>query len=306
VKDSFENISLQFSDDGLVAMNISLAVIMFAVALSMNYGDFAELKKHPKSILSGLISQWLILPLITLLLIYLIQPHPLLGLGMILVSVCPGGNVSNFFSMMAGGNVALSVVLTSFSSLFATILTPLGYVFWISLSPYGEQSAEFQLSFSELAGTLVLILLFPLVLGWMVKTYLPKLAEKLAKPAKFIGVAILALFIGVAIWNNRFAFAEHLDKVFLIVLGHNALALGSAWIWARLAGNPMKESITITLETGIQNSGLALIIIFGFFNGNGGMALMAAWWGVWHLIAGFSLSQYFSYRNKKSAVTTVV
>lgn len=285
-------------------MNISLAVIMLAVALSMNYGDFIELKRHPKSIISGLISQWLILPLVTLLLIYIIDPHPLLGLGMILVAVCPGGNVSNFFSMMAGGNIALSVVLTSFTSLFAAILTPFGYAFWIGLSPFSEKSSEFNLSFTELSSTLLLILVLPLLLGFAIKTYKPKIAALLAKPAKYVGIAILALFIGIAIWNNRTAFVDHLDKVFVLVLAHNTLAILSAYAWAKFTGNQMKEAITITIETGIQNSGLALVIIFGFFEGNGGMALIAAWWGVWHLVAGFIISQYFSYKSRNETLKT--
>jgi BASS family bile acid:Na+ symporter len=217
---------------------------------------------------------------------------------MILVSVCPGGNVSNFFTMLANGNVGLSVVLTSFSSFFAAFLTTLGFALWSSLSPAAEYSRSFSLSFTELALTLLLILVLPLILGILLRLKFERIAGVLRAPMKFLGIAVLAGFIGVALWNNRSAFMEHLDKVFLLVLMHNALVLLAAYLWAKIMRNQLKEATTIMIETGIQNSGLGLVIIFGFFDGNGAMAMIAAWWGVWHLIAGSVVSSIFHYRNK--------
>lgn len=300
--ENLEDIQLNFSDGGLLVMNISLFFIMFAVALGMNLNDLRDLRTQGKAILSGLLSQWLILPLITLLLIYLLEPHPLFALGMILVSVCPGGNVSNFFTMLANGNVGLSVVLTSFSSFFAAFLTPLGFALWSSLSPAAEYSRSFSLSFTELAITLLLILVLPLILGIMMRLKFERLAAILRVPMKFIGIVVLAGFIGVALWNNRLAFTEHLDKVFLLVLVHNAIVLSGAFFWAKIMRNRLKETTTIMIETGIQNSGLGLVIIFGFFNGNGAMAMIAAWWGVWHLIAGSVVSSILHYQNKSRKI----
>lgn len=296
-------IELHFSKGGLLVMNISLALIMFAVALGMDFNDLKNIKTNSRGVWSGLFSQWILLPLITIALIYLIKPHPLFALGMIMVAVCPGGNVSNFFTMIAKGNVGLSVVLTSFSSLFAAFLTPLGFVFWSNLSGLSSEAKAFSLSFLDLAGTLLLILVFPLVFGAMLRKFQPKLARLLTFPSKILGGFILFAFIGVALWNNREAFVDHLDKVFLLVLIHNALVLLSSYLWSGVSGNSFRSRITITIETGIQNSGLALIIIFTFFDGNGGMAMVAAWWGVWHLVAGSLTSFLFSRRSARNPVT---
>lgn len=292
--EELSEVRLDFSDEGLFMMNLALALVMFAVALGMKFSDFGELTKKPLAVLVGILSQWLLLPMLTLVLIYLLQPPRGIALGMILVACCPGGNVSNFFTLIAGGNVGLSVSLTGFSSLFAAVLTPLSFALWSGLLPETEALSSFSLSFSDLILTLLLILALPLAVGAALKHYFPGAASYLAAPMLFAGIAILALFIGFAIWKNRLAFVDHLDKVVIIVALHNAAAFAGALGFSRMFRLSVRDSRTISIETGIQNSGLALVIIFGFFDGNGSMAVVAAWWGVWHLIAGGFLSYLFA------------
>lgn len=293
--------SVQFAPSGLVALNVCLALIMFGISLDIKKSHFTALFDQKKAVVTGLISQLVLLPLLTLLLVMMLPVSPGIALGMILVAACPGGNVSNFFSMLAKGNVALSVTLTAISSLLAFIITPLSFFFFSSLIPAlsGEVWAM-EISFTDLFVNMVLILLLPLVAGmWMGASY-PETAAKAAKFLRPISMVLLFGFIAVAFYNNRAVFMAEIGSVFWIVLLHNGLALYAAYLLSRLLRNNEYNSRTIAIETGIQNSGLALVLIFTFFNGNKDMALIAAWWGIWHLISGF----LFAIIIRRTPVTT--
>jgi BASS family bile acid:Na+ symporter len=260
---------------------------MFGISLDIRKDHFTALLSQKKAVATGLISQILLLPAITLLLVKLLPVSPGIALGMILVAACPGGNVSNFFSMLAKGNVALSVTLTAISSLIAFLITPASFFFCSSLIPAlsGEVWAM-EISFSELFLNMFLILLLPLVAGMWYGAVKPDEAGKIAKILRPLSMVLLFGFIAVAFYNNRAVFMAEIGSVFWIVLLHNGLALYAAYLFSRLLRNNESNSRTIAIETGIQNSGLALVLIFTFFGGNKDMALIAAWWGIWHLISG--------------------
>ena len=279
--------AVQFSPSGLVLLNCCLALIMFGISLDIRKDHFTALLSQKKAVATGLISQIILLPVITLLLVKLLPVSPGIALGMILVAACPGGNVSNFFSMLAKGNVALSVTLTAISSLLAFLITPASFFFCSSLIPAlsGEVWAM-EISFPELFLNMFLILLLPLVAGMWYGAVRPDEAGKIAKILRPLSMVLLFGFIAVAFYNNRAVFMAEIGSVFWIVLLHNGLALYAAYLFSRLLRNNESNSRTIAIETGIQNSGLALVLIFTFFNGNKDMALIAAWWGIWHLISG--------------------
>ncbi len=283
-----QNINIQFSPESLLVLNICMAIIMFGVALSVKREHFITLKHQKKSILTGLLSQFMLLPFITYLLILLLKPSTGLALGMLLVAACPGGNVSNFFTMLSGGNTALSISLTAFSSLSAFVLTPANFFLYAGLLPKGNDFIQkLDISFIELFINMTGILIVPLVLGMLINNYKPKFSLLIAKPMRILSIILLMGFIMVAIYNNRVAFESFFHLVFWIVLIHNALILGAAYLFSVSLKNSSSTNRTVAIETGIQNSGLGLVLIFTFFNGNGEMALITAWWGVWHLVAGF-------------------
>ena len=128
-----DSIKINFSTDALWMLNIALAIIMFGVSLDIKIEDFKRLLNNPKIVLVGVVSQFILLPLLTYLAIKIIQPHPSFALGMMMVAACPGGNVSNFFSKMAKGNAALSVSLTAFATLICIFMTPFNLHLWGSL-----------------------------------------------------------------------------------------------------------------------------------------------------------------------------
>ena len=290
-------VRLHFSPQSLWLLNLSLGVIMFGVALNLTVNDFKRLARHPRSALIGVCSQFLLLPAITFLLVWLLQPRPSVGLGLILVAACPGGNISNFMSLNAGGNTALSVTLTAVATVGAIVLTPLNLSFWGGLYPPAASIlTSVDVSFWRVVQTVALILGVPLVLGMSVRRMDPERAQRLSRWMQ--GLSIL-LFAGIVLFALRANFqylVGYVGVVFDLVLIHNGVALMAGYqlaYWTRL---PRKDRQTLALETGIQNSGLGLILIFNFFDGLGGMAVVAAWWGVWHIVSGLALSFYWRSR----------
>lgn len=271
---------------------------MFGVALDIQWSHFTQLINQKKALVTGLVSQFLLLPLITILLISVLPISTGMAMGMLLVACCPGGNVSNFYSQMARGNVALSVTLTAWSSLAAFLVTPISFLFWSSLLPsLSHEVKSFEVDFLSLMINMVLILLFPLVVGMMVNKFLPVVSRKISSPIRLVSMLMLTGFIIGAVLNNQDGFAAYLGDVFWIVLLHNGLVLILAYYFSRSLKNDEAVNRTVAIETGIQNSGLGLILIFNFFDGNASMAVVAAWWGVWHLISGF----VFAYIVRKRA-----
>jgi BASS family bile acid:Na+ symporter len=298
-----EPISIQFSPASLTALNICLAIIMFGVALDIKWIHFTELLNQKKAVVVGLVSQFIVLPVITVILIAVLPISTGMAMGMLLVACCPGGNVSNFYTQMARGNVALSVTLTAWSSLAAFLITPLSFLFWASLIPslsIGVKS--FDVDFISIMVNMLSILLLPLVLGMLVTRYLPTLSRKIASPIRLVSMLLLTGFIVVAVLNNQEAFGAYLGNVFWVVLLQNGLVIALAFYFSAAFKNDEAINRTIAIETGIQNSGLALILIFNFFDGNAAMAVVAAWWGVWHLISGFAFATFMRRRSPTSVI----
>lgn len=293
--ESIDALQLNLGGGGLMVMNISLCFIMFGVALELTIQDFKDLAKNPKSTVAGVFSQFLFLPAVTFLIVYLLEPPPSLALGMMMVAACPGGNISNFFSQLAGGNTALSVSMTAIATLLAIIATPLNFTFWASMyAPTELILQEVSLDIYEVFKIVVLILGIPLIFGMIVRHYRPDVAEKLTKGIKIFGIIFFGAFVLITFALNFENFLNYVQYVIGYVFIHNAFALFGGYGIAALLKLTLEDRKSIAIETGIQNSGLGLLLIFNFFDGLGGMALIAAWWGIWHIIMGFIIGWYWS------------
>ncbi|NJL15582.1 MAG: bile acid:sodium symporter family protein [Microscillaceae bacterium] len=292
---------LHFSPNGLLLLNVCLALIMFGVALDLQWKQFEEIFRRPRSFGLGLLSQLLVLPLLTLALVYGLRPYPSLALGMVLVAVCPGGNVSNFFTHLARGNVALSVSLTTVVTLACPVVTPFNFALFASLLPDSLISkASLEISFWGMLQTIVLLIFLPLALGLAFARRYPRTTMRLKKPFQQLSLLVFGAFVIGAIVANFKLFFQYYDQIAGIVLLHNGVALLSGFGVARAGRLPEPDVRSLTIETGIQNSGLALALIFNHFNGLGGMALIAATWGVWHLISGLGLASFWG--KKKATI----
>jgi len=298
-----DTIELNFSPTGLLILNIALAIIMFGVALEIDVSNFKQIIKKPKSAILGFLSQFLLLPAITFLFILVINPTPSVALGMLLVSVCPGGNISNFISHLAKGNTALSVTLTAIATIASLFLTPLNFAFWGNLyEKTSELIMPIDINTWHMIRTVFILLGIPLVTGILFARKFPRITAKITKPIKMISILIFAGFVVAAFANNFNYFLKYIHLIILIVLAHNAIALLTGFTVGSLFKVPRVDRRSLTIETGIQNSGLALVLIFNpnLFDGLGGMAFIAAWWGVWHLIAGVGIASLWSRKPLKN------
>lgn len=282
---------LDFSAGSLTLLNAILAVVMFSIAIDLKLSDFRVLARSPKPVLVGLASQFLLLPALTYLLVIVAQPRPSVALGLMLVAACPGGNISNFITHRAGGNAALSVSMTAIATVGAILLTPLNIAFWGSLyAPTAEILRATSIDPVSIAVTVGLMLVLPLVLGILLNARRPDLTRRLRRPLQWLSMGIFLAFIAIALASNWGLFLTFGTSIAGLVIMHNALGLGGGYVLATLAGLSAYDRRAVTIETGIQNSGLGLVLIFSFFGGLGGMAIVAGFWGVWHAISGLALS----------------
>jgi bile acid:Na+ symporter, BASS family len=301
---TIDEVQLNFNAAGLVTLNVILGLVMFGVALDLTLDDFKRVARTPKGPVIGLTAQFLLLPAATFALTQVLPVTPSIALGMILVASCPGGNISNFITHLAKGNTALSIGMTAFSTALAIVMTPLNLSFWGSLDPATAAILhEVSLSPFEVLMTVMTILGVPLVLGMTVAAKLPRAAARMRKPLKVLSIVFFLGFVVIALQQNWAHFVVWVGLVMGVVALHNGSALALGYGAARFLGCPGRDARAVSIEVGIQNSGFGLTLIFTFFGGLGGMAIVAAWWGVWHILAGMSLATFWYWRDRRAAAT---
>ena len=292
-----DNAVLKMNDDNILFMNISLGFIMLGVALKLRVKDFVLVFSAPKSVLIGFLSQFVALPFLTFLLVLILNPMPSVAMGMMIVAACPGGNISNFMTALANGNTALSVCMTAIASVMAVFMTPFNISFWGGMyAPTSEILSDVSLDFLAMLKIVGMILLIPLTIGMLLREFKPKIADVLLPITHYGSILIFGGIVVFAFGANTDLFVKYIHLIIFIVLAHNAVGILTGYSLARLFKLPGADQKTLAIETGIQNSGLGLGLIFAFFDGMGGMALVAGWWGIWHIISGLSISYFF--KNK--------
>ena len=314
--ESLDNIHLNFSPEGLFVLNLTLAFIMFGVALEIKPDHFRRVFMNPKATIVGFLSQFFLLPAVTFILVLVFSRFitPTIAFGMILVAACPGGNISNFISSLAKGNVALSVSLTAIATLAAIVMTPLNFALWgkLYILSYNVKATHLlqplTIDAFEMFKTVFILLGIPLTLGMWFNYKFPKTTGKIVKPIKNLSILIFMGIVILAFSNNYQHFINHITWIFLIVLVHNAFALSTGYSAASIFKLERVDRRSITIETGIQNSGLGLVLLFNpnVFPANivvdgvvrpleiGGMAFITAWWGIWHILAGLTIAAMWS------------
>ena len=296
---------LHFNPASLNFLKFILALVMLGVALEISLHDLKNILKYPKAVFVGLFAQFIFLPVMTFVLITIFDPSPSIALGMIIVAACPGGNMSNFFTLLAKGNIALSVCLTFMATVVALFMTPFNISFWGGMNAGTKDLiTSVALSNNEVVQTVVIVLGIPLVLGLIIKHKSEVFAVKLQLFLKKFSMIFLFAFVFGALFVNYQNFMNYVGQIFFIVLIHNAIAMTSGYSLASLfkLDHPSKKAITI--EVGIQNSGLALALCFEFFQGLGGIAIIAAWWGVWHVFSGGLMAYIWSRGPKVTSSIT--
>ncbi|MCD4743662.1 MAG: bile acid:sodium symporter family protein [Desulfobacteraceae bacterium] len=295
---AIDQIRLNLNPTGIAIINAAIGLMMLGVAIELKFDDFKRIAKSPKAPLIGLVAQFLLLPAFTFLLVLIIKPHPSIALGMMLVAACPGGNLSNIMTYLSNGNSALSISMTAVSTVAAIFMTPFNISFWGSMNPETANILK-QVSLSPLDVfiTVFLILGIPLIVGMSVGHYFPTFAERVKRPFKIFSLIFFIIIICGALAANWQNFLNVIGMIMLAVLIHNALALNIGYWSGKLLKLDEKDCRAVCIEVGIQNSALGLVLVFNFFDGLGGMAILVAWWGIWHIIAGLVTAFFFSRRK---------
>lgn len=295
-----DEIVLNFTPGSLVTLNIVLALIMLGIALDTSPSDFKAVARHPKPFVIAILAQMLILPAVTFLLTLVLPVTASMALGMILVASCPPGNISQVLTHRAGGNVALSVSMTAVANPLYIFFLPLSVAFWGSLHP-GARSLLQTVALNpwEMLRDIFLIIGLPFIVGLLLRARFPRFAKKVQPFVKWFSLLALVAFIVIALIGNWAIFISVLGIIVLVVTIHDGVALAIGYGTAVLGGLPTRERKAMTFEVGIRNAGLGLGLIFSFFGGLGGMAIVAGWWGIWDIVAGLIVALLWGAHTKR-------
>lgn len=301
---NIDDIVLNFAPSTLIILNVVLGLIMLGIALDTAPADFKVVLRHPKPFIIAILAQLLVLPAVTFGLTMILPVTPSMALGMILVACCPPGNISQVLTHRSGGNVALSVSMTAVGNLLYIIAMPLSIAFWGSLHPTARTLLhEVSLDAGKMLLEIFLIIGLPFVVGLLLRAKLPIFAKKVQPIVKWFSLIALLGFIVGALAGNWAYFVAFLGIILLVVAIHDAVALAIGYGTAYVGGLGTRERKAVTFEVGIRNAGLGLGLVFTFFGGLGGMAIVAGWWGVWDIIAGLVLASLWAAHTKRRTGT---
>jgi BASS family bile acid:Na+ symporter len=286
---------LHFDPGKLIVLDIILACMMFGVSLTLKPEAFRSVLRAPKAPMLGLFAQYLLVPALSCAGAWVLQIDPPLALGMMLVAACPGGTFSNLLTWMARGNVALAVSMTAISSVLAPVVMPLNFAFYAWLNPLTRPLLRsISLPVSGILFLVVFVLVLPLLAGMLVGQRYPVMAARVERPLRTLATVVFLAFLGIAFAANVELFLSRFNTFFWIVVGQNALALLTGNLVARLGQLSAADRRAMTIEVGIHNTGLGLAVLFTFFPDAGGMMLIAAFWGVWHIVSGLAVAQFWA------------
>ena len=304
--ETLDSLRIVLDPFGQAGVALALMLVMFGVALGLRVQDFRILADKPSLYLGGVLAQIVLLPLVTFGLILLISPPPSIALGMIVVACCPGGSVSNLLTYLSRGDIAVSVALTATSSMLAALLTPASTLFWAqAYAPTAKLLVSLDVNPLLFIGQTTLLLALPLAAGMIVAAKAPEIAERIRKRTMVAGAAVLGATI---IYGIAYFFPILWPAVGLlasITILHNTVAFATGAVVGMALTKQPSIRRALTFEVGIQNAGLALIILLAQLKGVGGAAAIAAVWGVWDLIAGGLLAISYNYFDRKRLAIVV-
>jgi BASS family bile acid:Na+ symporter len=261
-----------------------LTIIMFSMGLTLSLDDFRRALAMPRLIFSGLILQYSVMPLTALTITQLFQLDPALAIGLILVGTCPGGTASNVITYLARGNVALSISLTSISTILAIVFTPL-----ITLL---IADTAIDVPTRNMLVSILFIVIFPVALGLALKHFFCYRIQIIEHWLPLVAVSAIVLIIAIVTALNVDQFSQLSASIVLAVVIHNLFGLLIGYNAAKLMGYGTKECRTLAIEVGMQNSGLAVALAIKHFSA--AAALPGAIFSIWHNISGSVLALFWS------------
>jgi bile acid:Na+ symporter, BASS family len=277
---------------------LALALIMLGMGLSLKLEDFQRITKYPKAVSVGLFSQIVMLPIIGLTIAKLISMPPELSVGLMTIALAPGGVSSNMITYLAGGDVALSITLTVFSSLITIFTIPV--LMNLVLNHFMGQSSNISLPIGTTMGQIFLITIVPIVIGMFLNYQFPNLSQRLEKVTTRLAIGFLVLIIAILVireWNKLPGFILQAGLGIVLL---NLLAMTAGFGISKLLNLNTAQQICIAIEVGIQNGTLAIAITAGMLN-NQDMAIPAAIYSLFMYVTGFAAIVYGKKLTKSPA-----
>ena len=244
-------------DDVSTAMLIfSLFVIMIGMGLSLTFNDFKRVMKYPLAAFVGFINQIVLLPIIAYALIKIFNVDATIAVGIMILSACPGGPTSNLITLLAKGDVALSVTLTAINSLITIITIP--FIVNFAVSEFMITTTQIEAPVGKIAGSLIVVIAIPLAIGMLVKKYKNSFAIKMEKTVRVASTIVLFIVIAGLIIKEIDNIGEYFRNAWLIALTLNVVTMTVGFLSAKLVRLNFKQALSICIESGSQNGTLAI------------------------------------------------
>ncbi len=274
-----------------LVLSLVLATMVFSVALELRINDFTRVAQQPRSVVCGLVPQFLLLPVGTWVATLVLDLPPNIEAAMILVACCPGGSLSNFVTHYGRGNTALSVSLSAVAAVMALFLTPFNFTWMVAANPATAGWLKtLEIDPSGIWWSLLALLALPMSAGLLVGHHFPALTARIRKPlGSFSLLALLAFIVAGLVRDSDRITMQNVPLLGIVIL-HNAAGLALGWAAAMAFRVSERDRRAVMIEGGMQNSGLALGIIAVQFNADLGMVIIASLWGIWHIVSGLSLA----------------
>ncbi|KQW49068.1 hypothetical protein ASC77_10210 [Nocardioides sp. Root1257] len=294
---NIDQLDLELADGFQLAVKAIVALFLFGIALDTKIGDFRDVARRPWVIVAGLVAQYAVMPGLTVLLTLALDVRGSVAIGMILVVCCPAGNLSNILTHRARGDVALSVSLTAVSTLVAVVVTPVALAFWCGLNPAADDLLrDVHIDPWDMVGEAVLLIAVPFALGLLIAWRRPSVSERARKIVEPAALTLLLLIVVGGLAGQLNTFLDYIGVVAVAIVLQNALSLLVGYGTARATRLPESGVRAMTLELGLRNTGLALVLALSFFDELGGVAFVAAMWGLWDVVTGLTLSTWWRRR----------
>ena len=271
-------------------ITILLGIVMFGMGMTLRFEDFRLVLERPKDVLIGTVAQFGIMPLLAWILAHAFSLPPELAAGVILVGTCPGGTSSNVMTYLARGDVALSVSMTMASTILAPIMTPL-LTLWLAGQWIDIPAGKMMISIAQ-------VVIAPIVLGLLINHFFERPVQKAIKVLPLISVVAIVLIVGAVVSANAARIMETGALIMVVVMCHNRLGYALGFSVAKLLHMDMAKVKAVSIEVGMQNSGLAASLALLHFGA--AAAIPGALFSVWHNISGSLAANYLSSRMKKS------
>ncbi len=284
---------IPFNFDPRIGMIVGFMVgfLVFAVSLDLTWEKLLRVIKRPKAPTIGLVAQFGILPAIAFLAGLYLTDAPSIALGLLLVTCCPGGALSNYLTGVAKGDVATSISMTTVSTLFSIVLTPVLFAFWASMNPSTLAVLQnIRMDPQRVIMTLLIMLVIPVTAGMLLRSKRPNTAIRIRGVTRRVAGIVFAVIVAMIIGSNLKSLALLAQVAILPVLFTFVIAVGLGWGLGLLGGLMAADRRAVAIEVAFQNVALAIGMGITFFPSLGGIAAVSILWGIVHLTLGFGLA----------------